>query len=258
MKLFFRKLGNSPKRIVILHGLYGSSDNWMTIARQLEDSFTIYLLDLRNHGQSPHSEVHNYEAMAEDVVEFLDAEQIDRCLLLGHSMGGKVGMHIALFYPNRLEKLIVVDIGPVNYPQHTLDHIAILDPLVHLDLAQIHTRSDAAHALQDRFENPNIIQFILKNLYRKKGKGFAWKMNVPVLRKAVASITENTEDWGNRKSEIPTLFVKAELSDYLLESHLPIIENFFPSARFTIVAGVGHWIHSERPQKVLATIQGFF
>ena len=182
MKLNFKKTGTG-KPLVILHGLFGSADNWFSIAKELEKDFTLYLVDQRNHGDSPHSEEWNYGVMVEDLKELIDEEGLDRIYLMGHSMGGKTAMNFAVEYPERVDRLIVADIAPRYYEVH---HQTILEGLNSIKLDQIKSRKEADDQLAKYIDEVGIRQFLLKSLGRNS-EGFVWKINLPV-------ITENIEE----------------------------------------------------------------
>ncbi|WP_163380723.1 alpha/beta fold hydrolase [Cyclobacterium sp. SYSU L10401] len=250
MKLNFKKSGKG-KPLIILHGLFGSADNWMGIAKSLEENYTLYLIDLRNHGDSPHSDEWNYQAMAEDLRELLDAEGLDSVYLLGHSMGGKAAMKLALLYPDRVDKLIVADIAPRPYPVH---HQHILEALNAVDLDSTDSRKAAEAQLAEYIDEKGIRQFLLKNLTRKEGK-FAWKINLPVITEKIENVGEAIES--EKPFEKPVLFMGGANSDYIKSSDKDAIENLFPDNRIIHLKDAGHWLHAEQPDAVVATLKAF-
>jgi pimeloyl-ACP methyl ester carboxylesterase len=250
MKLHFKKSGKG-KPFLILHGLFGSADNWLGIAKNLEESYTLYLIDLRNHGDSPHSEEWNYEVMAEDLRELMDAEGLESVYLLGHSMGGKAAMKLALMYPERVEKLIVADIAPRPYPVH---HQHILEALNAVDLNKTNSRKDAEAQLAEFIDEKGIRQFLLKNLTRKDGK-FAWKNNLPVITQKIENVGEAIES--DRPFDKPVLFMGGANSDYIKSSDKNDIDALFPDNRVIHLKGAGHWLHAEQPEAVISTIHAF-
>lgn len=185
MTLNFRKTGTG-KPLVILHGLFGSADNWMSVAKGLEENYTLYLLDQRNHGDSPHSDTWNYKAMAADLKEFMEAEGLQKASFLGHSMGGKTVMKFALTYPEMVEKLVVADIAPRPYPVH---HQTILEALNAVDTKSLSSRKEAEDKLAEYIPERGIRQFLLKNLTRKEG-AFEWKINLPIITKQIENVGE--------------------------------------------------------------------
>ncbi|MDN3687523.1 alpha/beta fold hydrolase [Cyclobacterium jeungdonense] len=250
MKLNFKKSGKG-KPFLILHGLFGSADNWLGIAKNLEESYTLYLIDLRNHGDSPHSEEWNYQVMAEDLRELMDAEGLDSVYLLGHSMGGKAAMKLALMYPERVEKLIVADIAPRPYPVH---HQHILEALNSVDLNKTNSRKEAEAQLAEFIDEKGIRQFLLKNLTRKEGK-FAWKNNLPVITQQIENVGEAIES--DKPFEKPVLFMGGANSDYIKSSDKKDIEALFPDNHIIHLKDAGHWLHAEQPDAVITTINAF-
>ncbi|WP_143962666.1 alpha/beta fold hydrolase [Litoribacter populi] len=250
MKLNFKKLGQG-KPLIILHGLFGSADNWLTIARDLESEFTLYLVDQRNHGDSPHSDEWNYQVMAKDIAELMEDEGIDTAFIMGHSMGGKTAMNFAMLYPEKVEKLIVADISPRHYPVH---HERILEGLNAVDLENSKSRKDADEALAEHINSAPIRQFLMKNLTRKDG-GFAWKINLK-------TITENIEEVGtalesDNTFDKPTLFMGGAKSDYITDKDREDIDRFFPNSHIIHLKDAGHWLHAEQPDAVARTIRAF-
>lgn len=243
--------------ILILHGLYGSSDNWLTIAKELAVDFCVHSLDLRNHGRSPHSDEHNYAVMAEDIKEYLDDNQIEKTLLLGHSMGGKVAMLFTLTYPEYVKKLIVADIAPKNYRHNYDGHIQILEVMHNIKLRNLNTRKEAENQLNTILKSNKITQLIMKNLYRKKDKTFEWRINVPVLYKQLENITGGTDGWDKKQTKVPALFIKGETSHYLSLDDDFIIRKSFSNSELTVIPKAGHWLHAEQTELVLKTILYF-
>ncbi len=250
MKLNYKIVGTG-KPLVILHGLFGSADNWLSIARELDKEFTMYLVDQRNHGDSPHDDEWNYEVMVEDLKELLDDEGLDKAYLMGHSMGGKTVMNFALKYPERVEKLIVADIAPRYYPVH---HESILEGLNSLDLKTISSRKEADDALANYISEPGIRQFLLKSLGRD-ADGFAWKINLPVITKNIENVGEALPE--GESFEGPTLFLAGANSNYVQQKDLPEILEFFPNYELEFVQNAGHWLHAEQPHAVVEEIRKF-
>ena len=250
MKLNFRKIGTG-KPLIILHGLFGSADNWMSIAKGLEENFTLYLLDQRNHGDSPHSDTWNYKAMAEDLKEFMEEEGLQKASFLGHSMGGKTVMKFALTYPERVDKLVVADIAPRPYPVH---HQTILEALNAIDIKSLASRKEAEDKLAEYIPERGIRQFLLKNLTRKDG-AFAWKGNLPVITKQIENVGE--EITADKPFSGPALFMGGANSDYIKSSDKEDIENLFPNNHIIHIKNTGHWLHAEQPEAVVATLNAF-
>ncbi|BBB28819.1 alpha/beta fold hydrolase [Neptunomonas japonica] len=240
MKLHYQQHGTGTP-LVILHGLFGTLENWGSQIKALSENFQVIAVDIRNHGRSPHSDTMNYPAMVEDIIELLDELELGSVDLMGHSMGGKAAMQLALTYPARIQKLIVVDISPVTYPHH---HKDVLKGLFSIDLQKIKSRTEADKQLSTYISEPGVRAFLLKNLYRNDDKQFQWRMNLPVLSKAYSNISEapsGTPFTGN------TLFIKGIESDYIQAEHRDSILALFPQATYKLIQGAGHWPHAEKP-----------
>ncbi|GAB2492185.1 MAG: alpha/beta fold hydrolase [Cytophagales bacterium] len=250
MKLNFRKIG-SGKPLVILHGLFGSLDNWFSIARELEKHYTLYLVDQRNHGDSPHSDQWNYQVMVEDLKELLDDEGLEKIYLMGHSMGGKTAMFFASAFPERVEKLIVADIAPRYYPIH---HQTILEGLNSIDLKETKSRKEADDQLAEYIQELGIRQFLLKSLGRNS-EGFVWKINLPVITKNIEEVGKALPE--EAKYAGPTLFLGGSNSNYIKQSDLTDLEKHFPNYELEFVANAGHWLHAERPEAVIEEVRKF-
>lgn len=256
MKLFFRKYGSGPP-LIILHGLYGSSDNWVSVAKSISDSFTVYLPDQRNHGQSPHSPFHDYDSMKEDLSEFVNELDLKKFFLAGHSMGGKTAVNYALSWPEKLYGLLVADISPlvsedinsVAFNQHS----EILNSIVSLNLSGIKSRDDVDALLSARIKPENTRQFIMKNLKREPDNSFSWKLNAIALLENLGRIMEGIGPGDGDIREItgfPVYFLKGEYSEYLPESDFIKIRKLFPAAEFTVIPRSGHWIHADNPEAI--------
>ena len=237
MKLAFKKMGEGEP-LVILHGLFGSSDNWQTLGRQFAENFTVYLVDQRNHGHSPHSEVFSYEILANDLREFFVDHGISKATVLGHSMGGKTAMRFAQLYPEKIEKLILVDMGIKSYSPHHQDILAAFHAL---DLQNLESRKDAEAEMESRIPDFGIRQFLLKNLYRKTKTEFAWRVNFQVLERKMDEILVALPETVVEK---PTLFIYGEKSNYIKERDFNPIRKIFPKAEF-VALPTGHWVHAE-------------
>ncbi|WP_166262301.1 alpha/beta fold hydrolase [Marinobacter salicampi] len=252
VKLNHRITGEGPP-LILLHGLFGSLENLGSIAQRLQDQWQIHALDQRNHGRSPHSDTMDYEAMAGDVIAYMDKQGLDKAAFLGHSMGGKTAMQVALAFPERVSHLIVADIAPVSYKPR---HDAILEGLMSVDLSQVKNRQQADEALQNYVEMPAVRQFLLKNLDRitdeereqegeKNESVFRWRLNLPVINDAYARLAEAPSAEG--PFEGPTLFIKGADSAYIQDKHRDEVARLFPSATLRIIEGTGHWLHAEKP-----------
>lgn len=258
MKLFFQKLGQGHP-IIILHGLYGSSDNWITIARRLADSYTIYLIDQRNHGRSPHDVVHSYLAMVKDLDEFISVEQIESPIIIGHSMGGKVAMLFASTYPERVGGLVVVDVGPGGYAKidkpssMILSHLNIISAMLSVDLKQYSSRTEIEQVLAKTLHDRGVLQFIMKNVQRNPDNTFSWKLNIDTLSKALPEVMGPVIL--NVVDKVPVYFIKGEHSGYISEDQQVLIARYFPNAKIEVISKSGHWVHADQPEQFFTKLQ---
>ncbi len=251
MKLNYKKLGEG-KPLIILHGLFGTLDNWMTLGKSLAEHYTVYLVDQRNHGFSPHSDEFNYEVMAGDLKEFIEEHSLQKPSIIGHSMGGKTAMTFALRHPDSWDHLIVVDIAPKAYP---IQHQHIIEALKALPVETLQSRNEADEMLSRDIVDFGQRQFLLKNLNRKKDGGFEWKMNLPVIEKHIEDIGHGMED--PLATEKNVMFVRGENSHYIQDSDYILINQLFPNARIETIKGAGHWVHAEKPEELLDVIRDF-
>ena len=243
MKLNYKKVGEGEP-LLILHGLFGSLDNWMTLAKKLGQYFEVYIIDARNHGQSPHDDAFNYDVMADDVYEFLMEHQIVDPIILGHSMGGKTAMQFAMNYPTKLSRLIVADIAPKSYPVH---HRQIIDGLLSLDFNVITSRKDADNQLGKFIENLGVRQFLLKNLYWVGKEKLGWRFNLSVINEQIETIGKSLQNCQSFTK--PTLFIRGEKSNYILESDYNNIKSTFINCKIETLKNTGHWVHAESPDQ---------
>jgi len=257
MKLFYRKYGNGPP-LFILHGLYGSSDNWVTVARSISHKFTVYLPDQRNHGQSPHSHLHDYDFMSQDLYELIEELKINKILLAGHSMGGKVAVSFAMKWPERINSLIIIDISPFrpSDPENRFynEHKHILETILSVNLSNIKSRSDAESEFLNKIGSEETRSFVLKNLQRTADNTFSWKMNVKSLYDNLEIIVDGLPAPSLDTEPVtgfPVLFVKGEKSGYLAKDELHTIRMLFPGAGMFTVKNAGHWVHAERPDAII-------
>lgn len=251
MQLNFHHVGDGPP-IVLLHGLLGSSGNWLGIGRRLAARFSVLAVDLRNHGRSPHKEEMSYAQMAEDLAEFLDHRGLAATHLLGHSMGGKVAMQFALSNPARVRRLIVADISPRNTPP---EHHELLDALQSLELAQYRSRGALDAALAGRVPDAVMRAFLLKNAVPAENGGLKWQPNLMGIQANYLRLTEAVN--GGRPFGRPTLFLRGEQSSYITERDMPEIRRLFPEASLQVVKGAGHWLHADAPQEFTRLVLGF-
>jgi len=252
MELNYKKYGETGQDLIILHGLFGMLDNWHTLAVRFGNDFQTWTIDQRNHGKSPHSDDIDYNILAEDIFDFCEQHDIKQPVVLGHSMGGKAAMQFALNYPDRISKLIVVDIAPKQYPAD--GHDVYIDALEELDLNKIKSRKDADEALMSKVPQEGVRQFLLKNLTRE-GDGYILKMNLESLAKNYPKLAANISITGQFEKD--TLFINGGNSRYILENDKPNIQNIFPKAQFVTIPGVGHWVHAEAPDAFYEAVVKF-
>lgn len=238
--------------LIILHGLLGASGNWRTLSRNVfSKHFRTIAVDLRNHGRSPHSDAMSYEAMADDVVELMDRMEIERAHILGHSMGGKVAMTLALAHGPRVDRLVVADIAPRAYAP---DHAGILKALGAVDPAMHSDREDIDHALAEHISSVPVRQFLMKNLDRD-GNAYRWKMNLPAISEAYDHLRGALPSDGSFDG--PVLFVAGGESGYMDASDMPRIRAQFPEAELHVLKGAGHWVHAEAPDAFSEAVLSF-
>lgn len=250
MKLFFRQSGQGDP-LIILHGLFGSSDNWYTLAKVFAQNYTVFLVDQRNHGQSAHSEDHNYALLTEDLRDFVAEHGINKPVIMGHSMGGKTAMNFAVKYPDQLSKLIVVDIVPKKYPIH---HDAILEGLKAIPLQTVPSRNEADRLLAQYVPQPDVRQFLLKNLSRRAEGGFEWKINVDAIDRNIEAMGEGLVYSG--KYDGPSFFIRGEKSNYYAEGDEALIKSIFTKAEFATLA-TGHWVQAEKPEEFASVVMNY-
>ncbi|MFP4555900.1 MAG: alpha/beta fold hydrolase [Bacteroidales bacterium] len=259
MELFYREIGEGEP-VVILHGLYGSSDNWMSIARVLSSNYKVILVDQRNHGRSPHSMSHSYKDMVDDLKELLEKLELQKVSLMGHSMGGKTATLLTAQYPERVNKLIVVDILPIAMDVNRLEqeHGKILSALLMLRPELASTRSELDATLAKHVKSKSVRQFLLKNIKRDKDGAFQWTLNVEAISYNLSHLMGsvfNTES--EAAIDVPTLFIKGEMSDYIPNDSPKLLDGMFNNYKISIVPNAGHWLHAENPKFFLNLIEDF-
>lgn len=260
MELNYQRTGKGPA-LIILHGLYGSGTNWLNIARELSSSFTVYLIDQRNHGSSPHDESHSYEDMANDLKVFCNQHQIDSLYLIGHSMGGKTAITFTLQHPGMTKKLICVDISPFSYLD--LDffksqiefHKTIINTFKSAPLNKFESRNDADVFFAGAIQNKSVRKFLLKNLKRNSNGQFYWQLNINALERSLEEVLVDAAPPVKLgiQSFIPTLFIRGGKSPYITDEDLESIPDVFPNARFVTFNEAGHWLHAEESDKFVKT-----
>ncbi len=252
MNLYYRELGEGNPPIVILHGVFGSCDNWLTVSKGLAESNKIYLLDARNHGQSPHSDEFSYEVMADDLYAFIQEHQLVQPVIIGHSMGGKTVMTFACKYPDVFSKMVVVDISPRYYKPH---HQSILAGLSAIHLETLQSRQEADEILKNYEPELGVRQFLLKNLYRNEQNGFSWRMNFEVIKNKIENIGEPLRE--DAKISKPALFIRGANSRYIKEDDESLIRSIFSDVQIETIEGAGHWVQAEKPKEFLEVVKKF-
>jgi len=238
--------------LIILHGLFGSLDNWFTLGKRFSEHFKVVLVDQRNHGKSFHEDAFDYGIMAEDLENLMDHLGLENPIMLGHSMGGKSVMQFAAFHPERVAKLIVADIGPKSYPVH---HELIIEGLKSVPLTSLEKREDAESVLSKYITDFGTRTFLLKNLKRNTDESFSWKMNLD-------TISDNIQEVGKELDyylpiEVPTLFIRGGESGYVKDEDQDQILEVFPAAQFKTIEGSGHWLHADNPDKFYDIVMKF-
>jgi esterase len=257
MKLFCRKSGEGPP-LIILHGLFGSSDNWIPVAKSISSFFTVYLPDLRNHGNSPHDEIHDYISMSRDLHEFASENGLDKFFLAGHSMGGKVAMTFSSLWPGMLEGLVIADISPFpdvkRKNEAKEENSLILKTITDTDLASARSRPEVEAAISGNISSERTRGLIMKNLRRRDDKSFEWKINAGALYRNLGKIIDDIpvrRDYpGSQITGFPVIFLKGEHSEHLKEEDFAEILKLYPAADIRTVRGAGHWIQSDNPEAV--------
>ena len=251
MELNHKILGEGDP-VIILHGLFGTLDNWQTIGRLLSEMYQVYLIDQRNHGRSPQFPEHTYEAMAGDLAYFMEYNWINHTHLIGHSMGGKTAMQYALQHPEKVSKLVVIDIGIKAYPG---GHEVIFEAMRSLDMTQVKERGDAEAHLRKYIDSYPVLQFLLKNLSRSKEGIYNWKMNLPVLYDHYHDILGEID--ADKPYEGPALFIRGSASNYIQDDDWSDIHDLFPHAHLATIEGAGHWVHADAPRELLQLLRHF-
>lgn len=248
MKLFFREYGEGAETLLILHGLFGMSDNWVSIGKQLSDHHRVIIPDARNHGMSMHTDVFTYEAMLEDLLELCEDQSLQNVKVLGHSMGGKLAMMLSLLYPAMVSKLVVADISPVVYPP--IRHAALTDAMKSIDFNHIYNRQDLERQVTNATPDKGLQGLMLKNIVRLRDDRFAWKLNLRVISDNIVNVFDFDVP-GHLTYHGPVLFIRGDKSDFIQESHDGIIKKYFPNYTLETIYGAGHWLHAEKPDDFL-------
>ncbi|OOE90807.1 alpha/beta fold hydrolase [Salinivibrio sharmensis] len=250
--LFNGKSRGEGSPLVLIHGLFGDLDNLGGLAKTLADHFCVYQIDLPNHGRSYHTESTDYQSQSDAVVAWMDGQQLESAIIVGHSMGGKVAMAVAQRFPERVEQLVVMDIAPVDYQVSRHDNV--FKALHQTQRVTLKSRQQAQTIMNESIENPGVSQFLLKSLYKTDHGHYAWRFNIDNLYHGYRDIMGWTE-FGQYSG--PTLFVKGQNSEYILPDHREAIVAQFPHSKAHMVAGTGHWLHAEKPAVVASVIERF-
>ncbi len=251
LKLNYKQFGSGDP-IIILHGLFGMLDNWQTIAKRLASDYMVYIVDLRDHGKSEHSNDFNYQLLAQDIADFMESEWIHSAHIIGHSMGGKTAIQLVYDYPDLVEKLIVVDIGIKAYKG---GHEIILKALQAVPIDNITSRDAVEEVLSEYVPERGIRLFLMKNLTRNKDSSYRWKMNLDLLINSYSKILAEIPIVD--PIDTPTLFVKGSKSKYIVDQDVPQLEAVFTDMSLVTIADAGHWVHAEQPSELLSTIKSF-
>jgi esterase len=251
MHLHFESSGQGSS-LLILHGLYGSLENWRSMTRRLSEDFHVFAIDLRNHGRSPHSPEMTYPLMAEDVLEFMVGQQLERAHILGHSMGGKVAMQLALSHRDRVDRLVVADMAPKAYPSKEK---SIVEALLSIDPSRFENRKDVEEALAHSIPDLAVRRFLLKDLKRNANGRFHWQMNLPAICDNYELLTQALTVGASFNG--PTLFLRGEKSRYIKPEDTPLITSLFPHAVIQMLEGAGHWLHVETPEAFFRSVRDF-
>ena len=250
--MFSRVLG-SGKPIIIIHGLFGMSDNWNTIAKKLSPFFEVHLIDLRNHGRSFHSDHFNYDHLTEDLSKYIIHNSLDDPILLGHSLGGKIAMNYCFLNKNIVKQLIVVDIAPKIYSVKS--HAELLENLLSLELLKYKSRSELDQDLSLKIADDSTRLFLMKNLYRDEEKNFAWRFNIKVLKDEIYAI--QNADFIDGVIDTPSLFISGENSNYINNQDFSLIRKHFSKVIFKEIERAGHWVHAENQEMFVKSVTDF-
>lgn len=266
LDLYCRKMGQGEP-LIILHGMYGSSDNWFTVGKSLADNYEVYLLDQRDHGRSPHHPELSYPLLRDDLRDFIDQHNLWKVSIIGHSMGGKAAIFFAAAFPHRVKKLVVVDISPRSYTnllkpsELVLSHLNIIQSLLSINLTELESRTEADNQLSETILSSRIRQFLLKNLIRNKDGRFEWALDLNALQKGLPAMMDGIDqkavDEGLRITGFPVLFIRGGDSDYIKEEDELFIGKLFTNAQIKTIKHAGHWVHAEQPEKFIQIVKEF-
>ena len=239
--------------LIIIHGLFGMSDNWNTLGKKFAENFNVHIVDLRNHGRSFHSDDISYDLMAEDIEKYIEYFGLNKPILLGHSLGGKVAMNLCFRNSSKYSKLVVADIAPRVY---SIDyHKNILQILSSISLKEFSSRSQIDLALSSEIKEFSVRQFLMKNLYRDQNKEFSWRFNIKTLNEKISNISG--AEFMQQNIEIPALFLKGELSNYINQEDELLISKYFVNSKIKSILNSGHWVHAEQPGQFYKSVFEF-
>jgi esterase len=242
-------VGSGPP-LIVLHGLFGSRRNWRSVAVALAKTHTVYCLDLRNHGESGWASTMSYEEMADDVLAFIEHEKLKGCTLLGHSMGGKVAMALALINAQAVQRLIVVDIAPISYPDRFSSFASVMQSI---NTKMIQSRPEVQRLMNSAIADPGIVGFLMQNLV-PFGEHYDWRLNLAAISAAMPSLGGFPAQLSSQVFCGPTSLIYGTTSNYVSENDFALMKAYFPSCEFFAVAGAGHWVHAEKPQAFLQAL----
>jgi pimeloyl-ACP methyl ester carboxylesterase len=263
VELFYRKEGTGSP-LVVVHGLYGSSDNWINIGKRLAEKHTVYMIDQRNHGRSPFANSHTFNDMRDDLAEFFKKHNIEKATILGHSMGGKAAMWFALDFPEKVEKLVIADIAPKDYLLLKEDsqfylHQNILLAMQEIDFSKIKSRNDVDDFMVQKIDDVNIRQFLLKNVAKDKiNHQYKWRVNAEVLYDHLDEIVSGVnKNWFEDRIPVtsyPVIFIRGMKSKYILPEDEPMIKEIYPDSKIIDITDAGHWLHAEQPELFMKAV----
>ncbi len=246
MELFFRQYGKGGP-LIILHGLLGISDNWVSYAKQVSRSgFRVYIPDQRNHGHSPHHPVFNYYALVDDLTEFIERHRIIRPVIIGHSMGGKVAMRYTLENPESVARLIIVDTSLRTYFRFNY-HLKLIDAMSSVNFDEVRTRQEVGEKLSEKISDHRLLNFLMKNLFWKEKNRLGWRPNLQAISYHVDSMYDGV--FYSTRYNGPTLFIRGGLSDYIIEEDIPLIRTNFPMSTVYTIPNGTHWVHADEPDE---------
>ncbi len=251
MKLFFKTEGEG-RPLLVLHGMFGSADNWQTLAKTLSQSYKVYLIDQRNHGHSPHSDAYSYDLMSEDLYELVAEEGLRDLLIIGHSMGGKTALRFAQHYGFLIDKMISADMGVKAYAPH---HDVVFAGLFAVDVENCDSRKEAEVRISKHISDESTKQFLLKNLYWKDHGKLAWRFNLDVIFRRREEMMKALPE---ERIENDVLFLRGGKSNYILDADMPAIEALIPRAEFDTIVHAGHWLHAEAPATFIEKCTKYF